>query len=289
MILVGIGLFAYPAASDFLFSRNATTMVNNYDAIVGETDEASLKRAWEEAVDYNHSLEGNPVKDPFLVGSGMAMAENYTQVLDLGGGGVMGYIKIPKIDVMLAIYHGTAEDVLLQGVGHLEGSSLPVGGTGSHCVLTGHSGLANARMFTDLVKVEKDDVFYLHVLDQTLAYKVDQIKVVLPKEISDLARVDGKDYCTLITCTPYGINTHRLLVRGTRIEYVPEEAQQLVADSRPAAKWLTEWNTLLGLAVGVVLALAVIIFLIIFLKRKKRKERKRYWWEEIELPAKEKG
>jgi len=286
MILAGVGLFAYPMASNYLFAKNASDIARNFDKAVDEADPVDLEQAWREAVAYNESLEGNPVKDPFLKDSGMVMAENYAQVLDLTGNGVMGYITIPKIGVMISVYHGTAEEVLQQGAGHLEGSSLPIGGADSHSVLTGHTGLAHAKMFTDLRKLGEDDLFFLHILDQTLAYKVDQIKVVLPEDTGDLRRVSGMDYCTLVTCTPYGVNTHRLLVRGVRTEYVPEAENKLIAESRPSAQWFTEWNMLIGLAIGAIAATIVIIAAVLRRKRK-LKERKRYWWEEVEMPEKE--
>ena len=279
LILIGIGLFVYPLVSNYLFAKNASDAMQDFDNLVEEADEETLARLWQEAVSYNESLEGNPVKDPFLKGSGMVMAENYSQVLNLSGSGVMGYVSIPKIGVRLSIHHGTSEAVLLQGIGHLEGSSLPIGGPDSHSVLTGHTGLARAKMFTDLNKLAEGDLFYLHILNQTLAYKVDQIKVVLPEDTTDLRRESGQDYCTLVTCTPLGVNSHRLLVRGARTEYVPEIEEQQIRDSSPSAQWFTPANMLIGLAIGLVAAIVIIILII--LKRKKRRERKRYWWDEI--------
>ena len=268
MALIGTGLFAYPAVSNYIFARNCSTATSNYDDTIAQTDAAALEKALREAQIYNENLEGSPVHDPFLEGSGMVMADNYYQVLNLGGDGIMGYINIPKIAVKIPIYHGTAESILLKGVGHLEGSSMPIGGPGTHSVLTGHTGLANAKMFTDLVKLGEGDEFYLHILDQTLAYKIVQTKVVLPEVTEDLRRASGEDLCTLVTCTPYGINTHRLLVRGERTEYVPENAQ-----ASPAAAVLQrfkDWDTLIGLAVGAVAL--VIIIIVALVRRKKKKE-----------------
>ena len=285
LILVGIGLFVYPVTSNYLFAKNASDATQNFDNFVEEIDSEELERAWQEAVVYNEALEGNPVKDPFLVGSGMAMADNYVQVLNLRGAGVMGYVTIPKIGVRLSIFHGTSETALQNGIGHLEGSSMPIGGTGTHSVLTGHTGLAHAKMFTDLPKMAKGDIFYLHILDQVLAYKVDQIKIILPEVTDDLRREAGQDYCTLLTCTPLGINTHRLLVRGVRTEYVPELEEQQIRDSSPSAQWFTPANMLIGLAIGLVAAI-VIIVLLVLRRKKQRRERKRYWWDEIEAPKK---
>ena len=285
MVLFGIGLFAYPTVSNFIFAKNASTMTEEYDELVNQASEETLQLAWNEAVSYNEALTGNPVKDPFLEGSGMAMAENYAQVLNLSGNGAMGYVSIPKIGVRLSIYHGTDEQTLQKGIGHLEGSSLPIGGIGSHSVLTGHTGLVNAKIFTDLIKLKEGDLFYLHLLGRPLAYEVDQIKVVLPDDTDALARIADGDYCTLVTCTPYGVNSHRLLVRGARTEYIPEEEEAQAAASSPAAQWFSGRNMLIGLGAGGGFALAVII-ISAFWRRWKRK-RRRYWWDEIEIPKKE--
>ena len=269
MALIGIGLFAYPAVSNYIFARNCSVATQSYDDSIAKVDAAALEKALLEAKIYNENLEGSPVHDPFLEGSGMVMADNYFQVLNLGGDGVMGYVDIPKISVKIPIHHGTAESTLLKGVGHLEGSSMPIGGLGTHSVLTGHTGLANAKMFTDLVKLEEGDEFYLHVLDQVLAYKINQIKVVLPEVTEDLRRATGEDFCTLVTCTPYGINTHRLLVRGTRTEYVPEKTH-----TSPAAvlQRFKDWDMLIGLAVGFVLLAGIILFVLIRRKKKQKEE-----------------
>jgi len=269
MALVGIGLFAYPAVSNYIFARNCSTAVQEYDDSIARLDAEALERAWQEAVIYNENLEGSPVHDPFLEGSGMVMADNYYEVLATNSDGTMGYVNIPKIALKIPLYHGTAEETLLKGIGHLEGSSMPIGGVGSHSVVTGHTGLANAKMFTDLVKLSEGDEFYLQILDKTLAYRVNQVKVVLPESTEDLRRAMDKDYCTLVTCTPYGINSHRLLVRGERIEYVPEAAQT----PPPAAAVLArfkDWDMLIGLAAGIALILLIVIF--ILLRRKKQEK-----------------
>ena len=189
----------------------------------------------------------------------------------------MGYVEIPKISVNLPIYHGTGNDSLDRGVGHLLGSSLPVGGEDTHCILTGHSGLATQKMFTDLEQLEVTDVFYLNVLGEVLAYQVEEINTVLPHDTSLLGITSGEDYCTLVTCTPYGVNTHRLLVRGTRIPY--EEAEVLVEEvmqeEPPKSSW--EQKYLQGLLIGIVSALGMIVFIISFIKiRKKYSSQGRY-------------
>ena len=175
---------------------------------------------WEEAERYNETLTGRPTHDPFIDDEDIAMPDEYRQTLNIKG--IMGYVDIPGIDVYLPIYHGTADHVLEKGAGHLEGSTLPLGGSFRHSVITGHSGLVHAKMFTDLTELAQGDLFYIHVLGEILAYEVEKITITEPHITDDLMVFDGKDYCTLLTCTPYGINTHRLLVRGERVEYNPE-------------------------------------------------------------------
>ena len=269
MALLGIGLFAYPAVSNYIFARNCSTASQEYDDSIAKLDAETKETALQAAKIYNENLEGNPVHDPFLKGSGMVMADNYFEVLNQNGDGIMGYISIPKISVKIPIYHGTAEATLLKGVGHLEGSSMPIGGVGTHSVITGHTGLANAKMFTDLVKLAKGDEFYLHILDQVLAYKIDQIEVVLPEDTELLKRISGGDYSTLVTCTPYGINSHRLLVRGTRTEYVaPAEAPALEA----IRERFKEMGYIVGVPIGAALVVVVVIIVIIWRKKKKKKD-----------------
>lgn len=190
--------------------------------------------------------------------------KKYESLLDVSGTGIMGYIEVPKIDCSLPIYHGTDEGALQIAIGHLEGSSLPVGGKSTHCVLSGHRGLPSARLFTDLDQMEEGDVFVLNVLGRKLAYEVDQIKVVLPDEMSDLEIVQGKDLCTLVTCTPYGINTHRLLVRGHRTKYIEETVVrvQKEAEKKETGIWL--------LAGGGAVFLIIIIIVVVKRRRKRR-------------------
>lgn len=221
VMLLGVGLVSYPYLSDFMVQRNASHTIQNYDKAVGEEDLEGMR---EEAERYNQNLLGQITGDPFLPGSGIVRDENYFNILNLGG--IMGYLEIPKIKVKLAIYHGTSEEILKRGVGHLEGSSLPIGGEDTHAVLTGHTGLSSAKIFTDLVKMEVGDFFTIQVLGDTLTYEVDQIKVVMPDNTSDLQVTSGIDYVTLITCTPYGVNNQRLLVRGIRAAK-PEETDLL--------------------------------------------------------------
>ncbi len=219
MILSGIGVASYPVISNMVAQRHASTAIQNYDETVQNMDTEKLDAAKEAARRYNEQLGSALDRD--AAGEAEDTGTSYVDLIDVGES--LGYITIPKIDVNLPIYEGTSDDVLLKGVGHLEGSSYPLGGESTHSVLTGHRGLAEAVLFTDLDKLQEGDKFYLHIMDEVLAYQVDQVKVVLPEETDDLTIVQGEDYCTLVTCTPYAINTHRMLVRGTRVPYNGEE------------------------------------------------------------------
>lgn len=218
MLFAGLSLLLYPAVSDYWNSLHQTRAIASYAKDVENMDAQLYEEEWEAAVRYNESLKG--LENNYFVSD--AQREEYESLLDISGLGVMGYIEIPEIGCSLPIYHGTSESVLQVGVGHLEWSSLPVGGEGTHCVLSGHRGLPSAKLFSSLDKLREGDVFYLRVLNEQLTYEVDQILIVEPQETEALEMVNGKDYCTLVTCTPYGINTHRLLVRGHRIENQPE-------------------------------------------------------------------
>ena len=219
MILSGIGVASYPVISNRVAQRHASTAIQNYVATVHRMDTDQLDDAKEAARRYNQQLGSALDRD--AAGEAEDTGTSYVDLIDVGES--LGYITIPKIDVNLPIYEGTSDDVLLKGVGHLEGSSYPLGGESTHSVLTGHRGLAEAVLFTDLDKLQEGDKFYLHIMDEVLAYQVDQVKVVLPEETDDLTIVQGQDYCTLVTCTPYAINTHRMLVRGIRVPYNGEE------------------------------------------------------------------
>lgn len=219
MILSGIGVASYPVISNMVAQRHASTAIQNYDDTVKSMDTEKLDAAKEAARRYNEQLGSALDRD--AAGEAENTGTSYVDLIDVGES--LGYITIPKIDVNLPIYEGTSDDVLLKGVGHLEGSSYPMGGESTHSVLTGHRGLAEAVLFTDLDKLQEGDKFYLHIMDEVLAYQVDQVKVVLPEETDDLTIVQGQDYCTLVTCTPYAINTHRMLVRGIRVPYNGEE------------------------------------------------------------------
>lgn len=218
MLIIGLSLLLYPSFSDWWNSFNQSHAIANYDAIMADLSEEDYSHLFDAAMAYNQKLRH--VKFPLMY---YDQVEGYYDLLDVTGTGIMGYIDIPKIDVQLPVYHGTSEGVLQVAVGHVEGTSLPTGGPSTHCVLSAHRGLPSARLFTDLNKMEIGDTFTLSVVDRILTYQVDQILIVLPTEAENLYVVDGEDYCTLVTCTPYGVNTHRMLVRGTRVENAKEE------------------------------------------------------------------
>lgn len=224
LLLAGIGVIAYPFIGNYLNQKNATTVVENYQKKVNEFSPEEIADRFQQAQTYNENLLGQPVHDPFMPGSGIVMSDNYYQVLNVGG--TMGRIEIPSIGVDLPIYHGTKDVVLRKAAGHLEGSALPIGGEGTHTVLTSHTGLTHAKLFTDLTELKKGDHFYIHVLDRVLAYEVDQILVIKPEQTKALRAVKGEDYTTLLTCTPYGVNSHRLLIRGTRVPYTPKKLKK---------------------------------------------------------------
>lgn len=213
IFLLGLSLILYPTVADWWNSFHQTRAVASYVEKVTTMDDDKYEEIWSAAWEYNQSLLDRP-NDFILTPEQQA---NYQSLLNIGDNGVMGYIEIPKIDVLLPLYHGTDRVVLQVAVGHLEWTSLPVGGEGSHCVVSGHRGLPSAKLFTDLDQMEVGDTFLLRVLDEVLTYEVDQIRIVEPQETDDLLIEEGKDLCTLVTCTPYGINTHRMLVRGRRI------------------------------------------------------------------------
>lgn len=218
LFLIGLSLLLYPTVSNYINSRSATRAIADYDRQVSDMDNGENERLRAEAQAYNETLLNREYR--FLL-TEEQWAE-YENTLDVTGTGIMGHLEVPKLGVSLPIYHGTGEGVLQVAVGHIEGSSLPVGGPSTHAVLSGHRGLPSARLLTDLDEMGEGDLFYLHVLDETLAYEVDQIVTVLPDELEELAIREGEDLCTLVTCTPYGVNSHRLLVRGHRVELPPE-------------------------------------------------------------------
>lgn len=218
VFFIGLSLLLYPSFADWWNSFHQSRAVATYAEQVANMDNDQYQEIWDAAWNYNHSLIDRP--NDFLLNEEQKV--NYEALLNIGGNGIMGYIEIPKIDITLPLYHGTSESVLQIAIGHLDWTSLPVGGESSHCVVSGHRGLPSARLFTDLDQMELGDTFLLRVLDEVLTYEVDQILIVEPHETDDLLIQEGEDLCTLVTCTPYGINTHRMLVRGHRVESAKE-------------------------------------------------------------------
>ena len=214
IFLVGLSLVLYPTVADYWNSLHQSRAIATYAEEVAHIDTEKYTAVWQDAVAYNQSLRE---RDNIFLLSDQQKAQ-YDDLLNIGGNGVMGYIEIPVIGVSLPVYHGTDEAVLQIAIGHLEWTSLPVGGESSHCVVSGHRGLPSARLFTDLDQLKEGDTFIFRILDETLTYEVDQIKIVLPNETDELHIKEGKDLCTLVTCTPYGVNSHRMLVRGHRVE-----------------------------------------------------------------------
>ena len=272
-LLAGAAVFLYPVISNLAAEHNQARVVQSYDQTLEETDSEELQKQWALAEEYNENLNGDPVHDPFVPGSGYVLPKNYEEVLNIGG--VMCYLEIPKIDLRLPVYHGTSEEVLEKGVGHLESTALPVGGKSRHCVLTGHRGLPSAELFTRLDEMETGDYFYIRVLGKTLTYRVDQIEVIEPEELDKLVPEAGKDLVTLLTCTPYGVNTHRLLVRGEQCEYVPPETAKGEGGAH-LLKQLSRWQPYQ--ICTAVIVLTVILLVLLFWKlgnRRKKKVRRR--------------
>ena len=274
MILLGVFVFLYPVVSTYEAQKNQIEVVEAYESQIVQVEDGETEKMFREARQYNQALAGDPVQDPFILGSGYVLPDNYEQLLNPNGDGIMGYLEIPKLGVRLPIGHGSGKEVLEKNVGHIEATALPVGGAGNHAVLTGHRGLPSAELLTRLDEMEIGDLFYLRILDQVLAYRVDQITTVLPHELENLRPEQGKDLVTVLTCTPYGVNTHRLLVRGERTEYIPEEREAVAAQSTAFAgmniRRLIQ-GTVLGFLLLVILLAVVLLVRILKISRKKGK------------------
>ena len=269
VFLVGAGVFLYPTISDMWNQYRNAQLVSKYEEAVTELSDNDYDRLWKEAKEYNAEHPVNAIVDAFEEEDTYELSHPYDRVLDPNGDGLMGSIEIPKIKAKLAIYHGLSKTVLEKGVGHVEGTSLPIGGKSTHAVLAAHRGLPNAKLFTDLDQMKVGDHFLLHVLDETLCYEVDKISVVKPEDTSALAVEDGQDLVTLLTCTPYGVNTERLLVRGHRVPYVEQE----VADEKtPLSGISLHTNYLLWVIIGLVIT--TIFILVLYLKEKKLQKKK---------------
>lgn len=260
LMLAGLSLLLYPTFADWWNSFHASRAIATYSESIASMDTGKIDEMWKEAVAYNsESFQPNAMLGKITD----EQSERYKKTLDVSGTGIMGYVEIPKIRVELPIYHGTDETILQIAIGHLENTTLPVGGPSTHAVISGHRGLPSAKLFTDIDQLVEGDTFMLQVLGRTLTYEVDQIRVVLPTELSNLVIEENMDYCTLVTCTPYGINSHRLLIRGRRTEnaaeeiYVPADATQI----RPI---------FIAPFVGAPILLFLLIYLLISTSRRRR-------------------
>ena len=260
VLIAGLGLLLYPTFSDWWNSFHQSRAIASYVQTVANLDKEDYERMLQEAEAYNRSLLTKPNRYNFTDED----KEEYNSILDVTGTGIMGYVEVPSIGVSLPVYHGTNEAVLQTAIGHIEGTSLPVGGIGTHCAVSGHRGLPSAKLFTDIDQLKEGDTFLFQVLDRTLTYEVDQIRIVLPTELQDLEIDPQEDYCTLITCTPYGVNTHRLLVRGKRI------ANQVLEVSVTADAIQIEPVLVAPLVAAPILLLLLIILLMATGKRKHR-------------------
>ena len=264
MILVGLSVMFYPVVSDMWNTYRNSLLISSHKKDVNDLSKKQTEQIWNEAVNYNKNHKENFIKEDVFTNLKKHTKSKYDSYLNISKNGVMGTIVIPKINVEIPIYHGTGEKELQTGVGHMEGTSLPVGGTSSHCVLSAHRGLPSAKLFTDLDKMKKGDLFFLHILDKTLAYKVEDIFTVKPNETDKLSLIKGKDYVTLLTCTPYAVNTHRLLVRGVRTAY-KQNQEQNVSILKDYRVWIL---------IGTIIALIIVnVFMVIKNKKKKRSKK----------------
>ena len=271
-VILGIVTLFYPIVSNYLAEQNQTEVIQKYDETIASlSGELNIEEEFEKAEIYNDNLTGETLHDPFVFGSGYALPENYSSILNINDG-VMGYIEIPKISLNLPIYHGTSQETLEKGVGHIERTTLPIGGISRHCVLTGHRGLPNAKLFTELDKLKCGDYFNLHILNKILTYKIYNIEVIEPTDIEKLQVIPDKDIVTLVTCTPYGINTHRLLVHAERTENIETENEE---DKEKVVFDIEEMNyTTIGVAIGgIILIIIIVIYILINLKRGKNGEK----------------
>ncbi len=278
MFLIGFGILVYPTVADQWNTYRQSRLISSYERTISDMEPEDFTAEWEKAQAFNDTLTQNSIYGDVFGEEDQELEDtDYWQVLNVGGDGVMGYLSIPKINIKLSIYHGTSDEVLQTGVGHLNGTKLPIGGENTHSVLAAHRGLPSARLFTDIDQLEKGDMFYIHVLDETLAYQVDQILDMVDKDDHEtlekaLQIEEGKDQVTLFTCTPYGVNSHRLLVRGTRVPYTGEEE----AASTPVDTMLEAVQNyyMLYLILGLAITLLIILLMRFLMGSGRKKGRK---------------
>lgn len=278
MFLLGFAILIYPTVSNQWNTYRQNQLISSYEELIGKMAEEDFTKEWEKANAFNDTIIHNNIFGDVFGENGDDIKNiEYWQILNVGNDGVMGYVSIPKINVKLSIYHGTADDVLQTGIGHLNGTKLPIGGESTHSVLAAHRGLPSARLFTDIDQLERGDMFYIHVLDETLAYQVDQILDMVDKDDNEtlqkaLQIEEGQDYVTLFTCTPYGVNSHRLLVRGTRVPYNGEEEIESTA-AESMLKSIQNYY-MIYLILGLSVTLLVILLMKFLIKPGKKKHKK---------------
>ena len=278
MFLLGFAILIYSTVSNQWNTYRQNQLISSYEELIGKMAEEDFTKEWEKANAFNDTIIHNNIfGDVFGENGDDIKNTEYWQILNVGNDGVMGYVSIPKINVKLSIYHGTADDVLQTGIGHLNGTKLPIGGESTHSVLAAHRGLPSARLFTDIDQLERGDMFYIHVLDETLAYQVDQILDMVDKDDNEtlqkaLQIEEGQDYVTLFTCTPYGVNSHRLLVRGTRVPYNGEEEIESTA-AESMLKSIQNYY-MIYLILGLSVTLLVILLMRFLIKPGKKKHKK---------------
>ncbi len=273
ILLCGIGLLVYPAVSEWYYNMNKAEILTEYHEEIKNLDDSAKKAALEEARKYNERL-----LTPIQYADDLEkLTEGYEDILNVNGRGLIGYVSIPVIKVNLPIYHGTSEAVLAAGVGHMKTSSFPIGGLGTHSAISAHTGTAQQRLFSDLEMVKLGDMFFITVLDETLAYEVDDISVVLPADVTNLKIDKYKDQVTLVTCTPYGVNSHRLLVRGRRVEMPKEEAEEIIAKTEPTSTgntWAMRYLVWALIGIGISIAFFMIFLLVFKMLERKKKAKK---------------
>lgn len=280
IFIAGIGTMSYPLVSSVINNIDSRNHVEEYTKTTKQMSSQETLEMFKQAEEYNHSLTNNVIiTDPFDEKAYKKIGANYENALNVDGNGLIGYIDIPKINVYLPIYHGTAEDILAKGAGHLQNTSLPIGGESTHSVISAHTAYPGETFFDYLTDMEEGDEFYIHVLDRVLKYEVDSIKVVLPEETDDLRVVKGKDYITLLTCTPYSVNTHRLLVRGKRVEY---DDSKYITTGASAASFGNDGIFFLGYKVPywaaalIIVGFVALVVIIVIIRLKRSKKKKRY-------------
>lgn len=280
IFIAGIGTMSYPLVSSVINNIDSRNHVEEYTKTTKQMSSEETLEMFKQAEEYNHSLTNNVIiTDPFDEKAYKKIGANYENALNVDGNGLIGYIDIPKINVYLPIYHGTAEAILAKGAGHLQNTSLPIGGESTHSVISAHTAYPGETFFDYLTDMEEGDEFYIHVLDRVLKYEVDSIKVVLPEETDDLRVVKGKDYVTLLTCTPYSVNTHRLLVRGKRVEY---DDSKYITTGASAASFGNDGIFFLGYKVSywaaalIIVGFVALVVIIVIIRLKRSKKKKRY-------------